>query len=37
MNNKGVKIVAKFIIFIALVYLLMFNDNQDIQYIYANF
>jgi len=37
MKSKAIKIITSLIILAALVYLLMFNDNQDIQYIYANF
>jgi hypothetical protein len=31
------KIIVKAIIIAAIICLLMFNDNKDIQYIYANF
>ncbi len=37
MKIRVKKIIVKAIITLAIIYLLMFNDNQDIQYIYANF
>ena len=37
MKIRVKKLIVKAIISLAIIYLLMFNNNQDIQYIYANF
>lgn len=37
MKIRVKKLIVKAIITLAIIYLLMFNNNQDIQYIYANF
>lgn len=37
MKNKAVSILLKVLIFFALVYLLMLENEGDIKYLYANF
>ena len=37
MKNKYLNLLIKGAIFIALIYLLMYSDSEDIKYIYAEF